>query len=144
MTFNRGLFSSASGEYTTPRELYCRLNEEFAFTLDPAATDENHLCEEYYTEEDDGLALPWYGSVFVNPPYGRGIIEWVRKCYIESLDHARVVVGLLPSRTDTKWWHEYVMKADDIRFLRGRLKFGGSTNSAPFPSCVVVWRRKFE
>ena len=142
MSFNRHLFSSLSGEWETPQDLYDTLNEEFHFTLDPCATAETAKCESYFTEEDDGLSKPWTGNVFVNPPYGKGIINWVSKCYNESRLSANVVVSLLPSRTDTRWWHEYVMQADDIRFIKGGLKFNNSVNSAPFPSVIVIWKNK--
>lgn len=143
MTFNRALFSSASGDWETPQELFDALNEEFHFTLDACATRENALCPVFYSE--DSLTRPWYNNVYCNPPYGRQIGEWVRKgCLATSCFEARVVVMLLPARTDTRWWHDWVMKADEIRFIRGRLKFSGHKNSAPFPSCIVVFRSPLE
>ena len=96
--------------------------------------------KKYFTEEEDGLAQDWKGhTVFVNPPYGRAIGRWLKKGYEESKKHNTLVVMLLPSRTDTKWWHDYVMKAKEIHLLRGRLKFGSSTNAAPFPSAGAVF-----
>lgn len=140
---NRGLFSSATGEWETPQDVFGALDEEFGpFDLDPCATAENAKCPHYYTEEDDGLSLPWRGRVFVNPPYGRRIGQWVRACYEAVNGYADLVVALLPSRTDTAWWHDYVMKADEIRFIRGRLRFGGAKNSAPFPSAIIVWGKE--
>lgn len=137
--FNRSLFSSATGDWSTPQEVYDWLDAEYGpFTLDPCASSTNAKCPTFFTVVEDGLAQKWEGRVFVNPPYGRGIGEWIAKCY-QSAQEGALVVALLPSRTDTAWWHDYVMKADQIRFLRGRLKFGGSSNSAPFPSVVVVW-----
>lgn len=134
--FNRSLFSSATGEWETPQDVFDALNKEFGtFFLDPCATADNAKCYFYYTKEADGLVQPWFGKVFVNPPYGRGIGAWVKRCY----EYPHLVVALLPSRTDTAWWHDYVMKAEEIRFLRGRLKFGGAKQGAPFPSCIVVW-----
>jgi site-specific DNA-methyltransferase (adenine-specific) len=131
-------FSSASAEWPTPEVAFNALNEEFGFTLDPCATDENHKCAKYYTEEDDGLHQSWAPeTVFMNPPYGRGIDRWVRKAYMESLRGATVVC-LLPARTDTAWWHDYCMRGE-IRFIRGRLKFADHDNSAPFPSAVVLF-----
>ncbi len=141
---NRSLFSSATGEWETPQDVFDALNAEFGgFDLDPCATLENTKCKNFYTQEDDGLAQPWWGKVFVNPPYGRGIKQWMQQCYIASRSMANLVVALIPSRTDTAWWHDFVMKADEIRFLRGRLCFtrnDGFRGSAPFPSAIVVWK----
>ena len=134
------MFSSKTAEWTTPQAFYDRLNQEFNFTLDPCCTDETAKCSTYYTEADDGLAQPWAGhSVFMNPPYGRSIKDWIRKAYEESRKHNTVVVALIPARTDTRYWHDYCMEASEIRFIKGRLKFGESNNSAPFPSAVVVF-----
>jgi len=128
MSINRGLFTSASSHWSTPPELLLSLWLEFDLNYDP--------CPLY--ADFDGLAQDWGTRTYVNPPYGREIIKWVKKAYEESLK-GKLVVCLLPSRTDTQWWHEYVMKATEIRFLRGRLKFGGSTNAAPFPSAIVIF-----
>ena len=134
------MFSSKTAEWTTPQAFYDRLNQEFNFTLDPCCTDETAKCSNYYTEADDGLAQPWAGhSVFMNPPYGRSIKDWIRKAYEESRKPNTVVVALIPARTDTRYWHDYCMEASEIRFIKGRLKFGESNNSAPFPSAVVVF-----
>ncbi|MDR5622667.1 phage N-6-adenine-methyltransferase [Staphylococcus haemolyticus] len=133
-------YSSKSNEWATPQNLFDELNDEFNFTLDPCATDENAKCSKYFTVEDDGLSKNWSNEVvFMNPPYGREIKKWIKKAYEESLNGATVVC-LIPARTDTMYWHDFIFdKADDIRFLRGRLKFGGSKNSAPFPSAIVVY-----
>lgn len=112
-------------------------NNIFRFDLDVCASAENAKCEIFYTEEDDGLAQEWEGNCWMNPPYGREIIHWMRKAYESSLRGATVVC-LVPARTDTKWWHEYAMKGE-IEFIRGRLKFGDAKNSAPFPSAVVIF-----
>lgn len=134
------MFSSKTAEWTTPQTFYDRLNQEFNFTLDPCCTDETAKCNTYYTEADDGLSQSWAGhSVFMNPPYGRSIKEWIRKAYEESRKPNTVVVALIPARTDTRYWHDYCMEASEIRFIKGRLKFGESNNSAPFPSAVVVF-----
>ena len=134
------MFSSKTAEWTTPQAFYDRLNQEFNFTLDPCCTDETAKCSTYYTEDDDGLTQPWAGhSVFMNPPYGRSIKDWIRKAYEESRKPNTVVVALIPARTDTRYWHDYCMEASEIRFIKGRLKFGESNNSAPFPSAVVVF-----
>lgn len=138
MALSKGLFTSQTGEWATPQDFFDRLDDEFHFTLDACATPENAKCERYYTKEQDGLAQPWQGVVWVNPPYGREIGKWVRKAYESSLQGAAVVC-LLPARTDTAWWHDYCTKGE-VRFIRGRLKFGGSKNSAPFPSAVVIFR----
>lgn len=132
-------FSSKTDLWSTPTEFFNKYDEQFNFALDVCATDENAKCDKYFTEEIDGLAQDWtgYGNVWMNPPYGREIIHWMKKAYESSLEGATVVC-LVPSRTDTKWWHEYAMKGD-IEFIRGRLKFGDAKNSAPFPSAVVVF-----
>tara|TARA_Y100000296_G_scaffold52720_1_gene60325 strand:+ start:1356 stop:1889 length:534 start_codon:yes stop_codon:yes gene_type:complete len=133
-------FSSASAEWDTPQAFFDKLDKQFQFTLDPCATPASAKCDKYFTEEDDGLAQDWRGhTVFVNPPYGRGIGAWLKKGYQESKQHNTTVVMLVPARTDTKWWHDYVMKAKEVHLVRGRLKFGGSENAAPFPSAVVVF-----
>lgn len=134
-------YSSKSNEWATPQKLFDELNEEFNFTLDPCATDENAKCNKHFTIEDDGLSKDWSKDVvFMNPPYGREIKKWIKKAYEESLNGATVVC-LIPARTDTTYWHDFIFdKADDIRFLKGRLKFGNSKNSAPFPSAIVLYR----
>lgn len=136
---NPGLYSSATPEWATPQKVFDDLNAEFGFTLDPCATPENAKCAKFFTRLDDGLKKEWVGSVFVNPPYGRGIGEWVKKAFNSAKEGGAVVVCLLPARTDTKWWHDYCVKGE-IRFIRGRLKFGDGKNSAPFPSAIVVFK----
>ena len=135
------VFSHDSDEWSTPQAFYGLLNEEFHFTLDPCATAENAKCARFYTKEDDGLdAQKWeHEIVFVNPPYSQ-IKAWTAVCQKAALMHNAFVVLLIPSRTDTRYWHRYVMHAHEIRFVKGRLKFGGSKNSAPFPSAVAVFR----
>lgn len=134
------LFSSASVEWSTPQEVFDKLDDEFHFTLDAAATQENAKCERYYTKDQDGLKNPWGGVVWCNPPYGRKIGLWVRKAYESTHENGSTVVMLLPARTDTKWFHGYILHRAEIRFIAGRLKFGGAKNSAPFPSMVVIFR----
>ena len=135
-----GLFSSRTDEWETPKDFFQKLDDEFHFDLDVCATPENAKCKRYFTKEQDGLKQEWKGMCWMNPPYGRQISLWVKK----ALDSARggaTVVCLLLSRTDTQWWHSYVIAhAAEVRFIKGRLKFGGSKNSAPFPSAVVVFR----
>lgn len=132
-------YSSKSNEWATPQEFFDRLHEEFDFELDPCSDGTNAKCGRYYTEKDDGLLQPWAPyRVFMNPPYGRAIKEWIRKAYEESRKGA-TVVALIPSRTDTRYWHDYVMKSEEIRLVKGRIRFGDGRNSAPFPSAVVIF-----
>ena len=135
-------FSSSTCEWETPPALFAELDGIFGgFTLDPCATPQNAKCARYFTREDDGLSQPWSGKVFMNPPYGREIGKWVKKAWAESLGGA-LVVCLLPARVDTRWWHEYARKGH-VYFVRGRLKFGASLNSAPFPSAIVTFGKFF-
>lgn len=130
------MFSSKTDLWSTPQDFFDNLKSEFHFTLDVCATKENAKCERYYTQETDGLSQEWYGVCWMNPPYGRVIGKWVEKAYKSNA----IVVGLLPARTDTKWFHDYIYGKAEIRFIKGRLKFGGNKNSAPFPSMLVIWR----
>lgn len=130
---------SDSCEWETPQKLYDELNEEFHFLLDACATYENAKCVMYYDKAADGLKQPWIGTVWCNPPYGRGIADWVKKAYEESKNGVTSVL-LTFARTDTKWFHEYVLGKAEIRFLRGRVKFGGAKNNAPFPSILIIYR----
>lgn len=135
------MFSSRTDNWATPTDLFNKLNEEFHFDLDPCANDENHKCDRYFTKEQDGLKQNWGGSrVFCNPPYGKEINKWVLKCSEESKKNNTLVVMLMPARTDTRWFHDYIYGKAEIRFLKGRLKFGESKNPAPFPSMIVVFK----
>ena len=137
------MFSSNSNEWATPQDFYEKLNEEFNFTLDPAADDNNHKCTKYFTEKENGLLQKWGGNtVFCNPPYGRQTSDWVKKAYEEAQEPNTTVVMLLPARTDTKYFHNYIYQKHEIRFIRGRLKFGDSKNAAPFPSMVVIMKAR--
>lgn len=139
---NKVLFSSNSEEWETPKELFENLNKEFHFNLDPCANEYNYKCSNYFTKNENGLSQSWEGKrVFCNPPYGRKIYNWVKKAYEESLNANTIVVMLIPSRTDTKYFHEFLYKKKNVelRFIKGRLKFGGSKNSAPFPSVIVIF-----
>ncbi len=132
-------FSSRTNEWATPQWLFDALNAEFGFTLDPGSTHENAKCACHFTAKENGLEQDWSNEiVFMNPPYGSQIKLWMKKAHCESLQGA-VVVCLVPARTDTSWWHCYAMRGE-IRLLRGRLKFGNSDNSAPFPSAIVIFR----
>lgn len=138
---NSVLYSSNSNEWATPKGFFQSLDAEFHFDLDPCATKENRKCERFYTIDDDGLTKNWGGArVFCNPPYGRQLHRWVRKCYEEAQKPNTTVVMLIPARTDTTYFHEYIYhKAREIRFIKGRLHFNESKQGAPFPSMIVVF-----
>lgn len=139
--FNRIVFSSLTCEWDTPLAIYQAMVEEFGqFDLDVCASSSNSKGKEFYSATDlfSGLAKPWVGNVWMNPPFGKTIGKWVSRAYESGQQGARVVC-LLPSRTDTKWWHDYCMKSNDIRFIKGRLKFGGAIYNAPFPSVIVIF-----
>lgn len=129
---NSGLFTSASQHWATPKDLYADLDKEFHFSDDPCPLTENSI---------EGLLREWGTSTFLNPPYGRDIGKWIDKARNEA-QSGKTVVCLLPARTDTRWFHEHCLKAKEIRFLRGRLKFGGAEGNAPFPSMIVVFESK--
>lgn len=133
------MFSSKTDMWETPHDFFDKVDDEFHFTLDVCATPENAKCEKFYTEQDDGLSKPWTGVVWCNPPYGKGISRWILAANAARAA-GNTVVMLLPARTDTRWFHDLVLGKAEIRFVRGRLKFGGSNNSAPFPSMVAVFR----
>lgn len=142
---NDSLLSSKKMDWCTPQNFFDRLDAEFHFTLDAASNDKNAKCKRHFTVSDDGLTQDWSGNtVFCNPPYGRLLCEWVRKGYEESRNPGTVVVMLIPARTDTSYWHEYIFGKAEVRFIRGRLKFtdedGKEKSAAPFPSAVVIWR----
>ncbi len=130
------MFSSATDMWETPTAFFRALDAEFHFTIDVCAVPENAKCKEFYTPEQDGLAQNWEGVCWCNPPYGREIGKWVEK----AAGAGCTVVMLLPARTDTAWFHDYIYGRAEVRFIRGRLKFGDSRNSAPFPSMVAVFR----
>jgi phage N-6-adenine-methyltransferase len=135
-------FSSKTDLWSTPQEFFDILNMEFKFQTDVCATKENAKCKKFFTIEDDGLSKEWTGIIWMNPPYGREISAWMEKADMSATNGATVVC-LVPARTDTKWWHDYVMH-HEIRFIKGRLKFGGHTNSAPFPSALVIMKNREE
>ncbi len=130
--------TAKSSEWPTPQEFFDKLNDEFHFTTDVCATSENTKCPEYFTKEQDGLKQDWRGVCWCNPPYGKGIDAWVRK----AAQAKATVVMLLPARTDTKWFHDLVYGKAEIRFVRGRLKFGCGGGCAPFPSMIVIFRKE--
>lgn len=137
----KAMFSSATDMWATPQAFFDKLNAEFGFTLDPCALPSNAKCTKYYTPTDNGLLQDWGGEiVFCNPPYGRAIYDWVRKCSEEASKPNTTVVALIPARTDTRYFHEFIYhQAKEIRFVKGRLKFGDAKSAAPFPSMVVIF-----
>lgn len=141
------MFSSNTNDWATPAWLFEDLDTEFNFTLDPCATADTAKCEKYYTQEDDGLSKNWQTeTVFMNPPYGREISSWMKKAHKSYLGGATVVC-LVPARTDTQWWHDYAMKASEIRLIKGRIKFlqnGAEVCGAPFPSAIVIFEAEQE
>jgi phage N-6-adenine-methyltransferase len=136
---NRGLFTSKTPEWSTPQDFFDRLDSEFKFTTDVCATEENAKCNRFYSPEQDGLSMEWEGVCWMNPPYGRTIAAWMLKAYSYGMKGGTVVC-LVPARTDTLWWHSFAMLGE-IRYVRGRLKFGKG-GSAPFPSAVVIFGPK--
>lgn len=147
-TRNNGRYNGNGRHWETPPEVFEPLNAEFRFTLDPCATPKTAKCAKYYTEEQNGLLMPWQGErVFMNPPYGAEIYAWTRKARIEA-DGSALVVGLLPASTDLAWWHEDVLPAKpELRWIRGRVRFltgGPYRASGFFPSVIVIWRPRLQ
>lgn len=133
------MFSNKTDIWETPQDFFDKLNDEFGFDLDVCALPQNAKCANFYTPDQNGLSKQWDGVVWCNPPYGREIGKWVKKAFYENQKNNNYIVMLLPARTDTIWFHEYINGKAEIRFIRGRLKFGKAKNSAPFPSMVVVF-----
>lgn len=139
MNSTNGIFSTRSGEWRTPETIFKALNKEFSFTLDPCSDGKNAKVRRYFTRGDNGLLRSWKDeTVFLNPPYSE-INQWMAKAYGAARDDGAIVVCLVPSRTDTEWWHSYAMRGE-IRFIRGRIRFSDSEDNAPFPSAVIVFR----
>lgn len=148
------LMSSDKFDYGTPQKFFDELDEEFNFDIDLAASKRNAKCTLYLTKRENSLSRDWprllvkknQGKItaWLNPPYGRELKLWIKKAYESTRNNNLVVVMLIPARTDTSYWHDYVMKAEDIRFIRGRLKFVGGKNSAPFPSAVIVFGKRYK
>ena len=137
------MFSSKTDQWSTPQLFFDTLNQEFNFTLDPCCDEFNKKCNKFYTKKDDGLLQNWGGeTVFCNPPYGRILKDWVKKCSDESKKRNTTIVMLIPARTDTKYFHDYIYGKSEIRFIKGRLKFGDCKNAAPFPSMIVIFKNK--
>jgi len=137
---NRVHFSSATDLWETPWLLFRQLDAQFSFTLDVCALPENAKCKRFYTPNDDGLAQRWKGVCWCNPPYGRNIGRWVEKAYASAIAGDATVVCLIPARTDTTWWHRYVMAASEVWLVSGRIRFGKARAGAPFPSAIVIFR----
>lgn len=137
---NEGLFTSKTDMWGTPQATFDELDAEFGFSVDVCAVPANAKCRRYFTPDVDGLSQDWAGNVcWMNPPYGRQIGKWVEKAH-EASQRGATVVGLLPARTDTRWFHEHIKDVAEIRFIRGRLYFNDSDGRAPFPNMVVVWK----
>lgn len=134
-------YSSETDDWSTPQDLFDKLNAEFGFDLDVCANAHNAKCASYYDRTIDGLSQRWAGTCWMNPPYGRVIGQWVKKAAESSFDvDGCTVVCLIPARTDTAYWHDWILGKAEVRFIRGRIKFGGARWNAPFPSCVVIFR----
>ena len=130
------MMSSNTPEWATPQDTFDALNKEFQFDVDVCANESNAKCERYFSKEQDGLKMDWGGlRCWCNPPYGREIGKWVKKA-----SESDFCVMLLPSRTDTRWFHDYIYGKSEIRFIKGRLKFGDGKGSAPFPSMIVIFK----
>lgn len=136
--FNRK-FESATVEWPTPQELFDELDAEFSFTTDVAATDDNAKCAHYYTQEQDGLKQDWRGTCWMNPPYGRAMVDWLKKAIRETWN-GTTTVCLIPARTNTTWWHDLCQKYGEVLFVRGRPKFGNADHGLPQPLAIVVFR----
>lgn len=133
------MFSSKTDMWATPQAYFDEVAKEFVFSVDVCANKENTKVNKFFSIEDNGLVQKWEGICWMNPPYGREIGKWIKKAY-ESAEQGATVVGLLPARTDTKWFHTYIYGKAEIRFIKGRLKFGDCKNTAPFPSMLVIWK----
>lgn len=135
-----------SDEWSTPKPIFNPLNHEFRFELDACASHWNHKCANYFTVYDNALEKDWseYGSVWMNPPYGREIERWIKKAWDESIKGC-IVVCLIPARTETSWFHDYCLKGE-IRFMRGRIHFAdinGNSGRPRFGNAVVIFRPMF-
>ena len=139
----RTLFSAVDNTHTTPPAVVRAIHEEFHPELDVCATEQTAVCKHYFSPEVDGLSQRWTGTCWMNPPYGKELPKWMHKAHYSAMNDGCTVICLVPARTDTQWWHDYALKADEIRFIKGRLKFGhpnSTGNCAPFPSAIVIFR----
>ena len=145
MDMTKGLTSTGNIVAETPKYLFDKISSIFNFSLDVCALPENAKCENYYTPKDDGLSKPWRGGVWCNPPYGREISSWVKKAYEESQkEYNSFVLMLLPARTDTRWWWDWVQGKATLFFIKGRVKFGDHNVGAPFPSVLALYMKDFQ
>ena len=135
------LYSSQKVEWENPQPIFAFMDKIYHFNLDVCALPENTKCAAYYTPTQDSLKQNWQGNCWMNPPYGRDIAKWMKKAYETAKYNQGTVVALVHARTDTKWWHDYAMKATYIIFIKGRLKFGNAEDSCPFPSCFVIFEK---
>jgi phage N-6-adenine-methyltransferase len=136
-------FESAKQDWTTPREMFAYLDKEFRFDLDLAASAKNTLCSRYFDKAADALQQDWKGICWLNPPYGEKsgkLSDWVKKAHAESAKWGSTIVMLIPARTNTRWWHQYCMDADELRFLQGRPKFGDAIHGLPQPLALIIFR----
>lgn len=133
------MFSSVKQDWITPDEIYNPLNDEFHFTLDVCASQDNTRCERFFSEQDDGLAQEWRGVCWMNPPF-KNKAKWIKKAYQSSIEGATVVC-LIPARTNTNWFHDYCLKYGEVRFVRGRPKFKGAKHGLPQPLAIVIFRQ---
>lgn len=145
MAFFKNKFDSIKQDWNTPKSLFDKLNQEFKFNWDLAASPENSLCSKYYTKEVDGLKQEWVGSCWLNPPYGdktSKMVDWIKKAYESTKENPELtVVMLIPARTNTKWFHNYCMKSAEVRFILGRPKFGDSKHGLPQPLVLVIFHQ---
>ena len=133
-------FESIKQDYATPQDLYMAFHKIYDFEIDLAADSSNHKCDKYFTEEQDALKQDWIGRCWLNPPFGSGSIgKWVKKAYEESIKHGSTIAVLIPARTNTRWWHDYVMYSGKLYYILGRPKFGDSKHGLPQPLVVVVF-----
>ena len=145
MAFFKNKFDSIKQDWNTPKSLFDKLNDEFNFKRDLAATSENSLCSKYYTKENDGLKQEWVGVCWLNPPYGdksSKMVDWIKKAYESTQENPDLtVVMLIPARTNTKWFHNYCLKSSEVRFICGRPKFGDSKHGLPQPLVLVIFKK---
>jgi phage N-6-adenine-methyltransferase len=138
-------FESTKQDWTTPKHFFDELNAEFSFTTDLAASQDNALCQQFYTKEDNGLVQPWHGACWLNPPFGdksSKMVDWIKRAWQETQDRDDLtVVVFIPARTNTRWWHQYCMKAAEVRFVCGRPRFGDAKHGLPQPLALIIFRK---
>lgn len=137
--FDKNRFATCKEDWETPPALFQALHKEFQFTCDVAADNRNAKVPNFINQEQDALSVPWHGTCWLNPPYGRQLKLWVEKAYRESINGATIVM-LIPSRTNTNWWHDFCMRASEIRFIKGRPKFVGAKHGLPQPLAIIIFK----